>query len=71
MSSYIDQRHQVARDLLAALDILGVSKMHIFGNSLGAAIAVRIYMVAPERILSLTLCGKHPPVEVRALYFFG
>lgn len=49
--------------------MLGVLKAHIFGNHLGAAIAVHMYMLAPDRILSLTLCGKHP-VEVGVLIIF-
>ncbi|EJC98204.1 alpha/beta-hydrolase [Fomitiporia mediterranea MF3/22] len=53
----------VAADLLQALDKLGVKKCHIFGNSLGAPIAFRMYILRPNTVESMILCGKHPPVE--------
>ena len=46
-----------------ALDKLGVSKCHVFGNPLGAPIAFRIYAQKPSLVSSMILCGKHPPVE--------
>ncbi|KAL5480704.1 hypothetical protein ACEPAI_9644 [Sanghuangporus weigelae] len=53
----------VAEDLLKALDKLHVKKCHIFGNSLGAAIAFRIYILRPQLVESMVLCAKHSPVE--------
>lgn len=55
---------EVAKDILLVLDDLQVSSCHIFGNSLGGPIAVRMTTLDPKRVLSLILCAKHPPVEV-------
>ncbi|KAG8958467.1 hypothetical protein FRC03_009102 [Tulasnella sp. 419] len=54
---------KVAKELWTAMDILKVKRAHIFGNSLGGPIALRMHLLAPERVESLTLCAKHPPVE--------
>lgn len=53
----------IAKEIIMALDKLGVSKCHVFGNSLGAPIAFRIYAQKPSLVSSMILCGKHPPVE--------
>ncbi|EJC98192.1 alpha/beta-hydrolase [Fomitiporia mediterranea MF3/22] len=53
----------IAADLLHALDKLQVKKCHIFGNSLGASIAFRMYALRPQLVESIISCGKHPPVE--------
>jgi pimeloyl-ACP methyl ester carboxylesterase len=45
------------------LDSLKVKQAYIFGNSLGGPIAVRMYMLKPEKVAALILCAKHPPVE--------
>jgi len=46
------------------MDILKIHQAHVVGNSLGAPIAVRMHMLKPDRVLSLVLIGKHPPLEV-------
>ncbi|THH03412.1 hypothetical protein EW145_g6274 [Phellinidium pouzarii] len=53
----------IATDLLSALDLLNVNNCHIFAISLADPIAIRMYLLRPEQILSLTLCGMPPPVE--------
>ncbi|KAH8107316.1 alpha/beta-hydrolase [Phellopilus nigrolimitatus] len=53
----------VAKDLLIALDELKVKSCHILGIGLGAAIAIRMYMLCPDLVETLILSGKHPPVE--------
>lgn len=59
---------QISKDMLQVLDALKVKKVYIFGNSLGGPIAVRMYMLKPERVAALILCAKHPPVEVSRLH---
>ncbi|CUA68130.1 hypothetical protein RSOLAG22IIIB_03369 [Rhizoctonia solani] len=54
---------KVAKDILQVLDSLKVKKAYVFGNSLGGPIAVRMYMLQPEKVAGLILCAKHPPVE--------
>jgi len=44
-----------ARSLAAFLDRLGIRKLHLVGQSLGAIMAARFAAEYPERILSLTL----------------
>jgi 2-hydroxymuconate-semialdehyde hydrolase len=44
---------------LATLDVLGESRpMHVIGNSLGGAVAMRLLADAPSRVLTLTLVGS-------------
>jgi 3-oxoadipate enol-lactonase len=54
----------MAGDLLALLDELGVERAHLLGLSLGGAIAQEAVLAAPERFLSLQLhatwAGPHP-----------
>ena len=55
---------QQARDALAVLQRMGVEQAHIFGNSAGAAIALKIAEAYPERIISLV---AHEPMVVSVL----
>jgi pimeloyl-ACP methyl ester carboxylesterase len=54
----------MAEDLLALLDALGVERAHLFGLSLGGAIAQEAVLRAPDRFASLQLhatwAGPHP-----------
>ena len=47
---------QLAGDVLALLDLMGVEQAHIGGISIGGMIAQQIAAMAPERVLSLVLC---------------
>src|SRR4051812_35104424 len=42
-------------DVLGALDELGVERAALVGNSFGAAVALRVAVVAPERVSALVL----------------
>jgi pimeloyl-ACP methyl ester carboxylesterase len=45
----------LADDTLAVMDEIGLSSAHVYGVSLGGAIAIRIALSAPERVRSLVL----------------
>jgi pimeloyl-ACP methyl ester carboxylesterase len=47
-------------DALAILDHLGVARAHLVGLSMGGAIAQRIAVDHPERVLSVTLMSSSP-----------
>jgi pimeloyl-ACP methyl ester carboxylesterase len=48
---------EYAANVVSFLDVLGVSRAHIFGDHTGAAIAVEIAIGAPERVDHLVLSG--------------
>ena len=45
----------VVSDLVAVLDALGVASVHVMGYSMGARLALRLALDAPERVRSLVL----------------
>jgi pimeloyl-ACP methyl ester carboxylesterase len=47
-------------DAVAILDTLGIERTHYIGLSLGARLGFAIGEHAPERLLSLVLCGNQP-----------
>lgn len=47
----------MARDAIALLDHLGISKAHIMGYSMGARISAFLAIAHPERVLSLVFGG--------------
>lgn len=47
---------QLAKDLLALLDHLSVSKAHLVGLSLGGMVSQNVGANYPDRVLSLSLC---------------
>ena len=50
-----------ADDAVALLDLLGIDKAHIVGNSLGGYVVWRLLVDAPERFLSATLVDTGSP----------
>lgn len=48
------------RDAVAILDALGIERAHFIGFSWGARLGFAIGEHAPERLLSLVLCGNQP-----------
>ncbi len=56
-------RDDYARAILAALDALGIARVHICGLSLGGIVAIAIHALAPHRCASLILADSfavHP-----------
>lgn len=49
-----------AGDAVAVLDMLGIERAHLLGSSWGARLGFAIGEHAPERVLSLVLCGNQP-----------
>lgn len=61
---------QLADDVIALLDALGVGKTHFVGLSMGGGIAQHVALKAPQRVASLTLASttsRYPP-EALALW---
>jgi pimeloyl-ACP methyl ester carboxylesterase len=49
----------MAKDAIALIDHLKWPKCHVVGISMGGMIALEFALLAPERILSLTLLATH------------
>ena len=47
-------------DAVAVLDALGIERAHFLGSSWGARLGFALGEHAPERLLSLVLCGNQP-----------
>jgi pimeloyl-ACP methyl ester carboxylesterase len=47
-------------DVVAVLDVLGIERAHFLGSSWGARLGFALGEHAPERVLSLVLCGNQP-----------
>jgi pimeloyl-ACP methyl ester carboxylesterase len=47
-------------DAVAVLDTLGIERAHVLGSSWGARLGFGLGEHAPERLLSLVLCGNQP-----------
>jgi pimeloyl-ACP methyl ester carboxylesterase len=50
-------------DVLMAMDELGIERAALVGNSFGAAVALRVAVIAPQRVDSLVLVGTPMPGE--------
>jgi pimeloyl-ACP methyl ester carboxylesterase len=48
-------------DVLRTMDELGVERAALVGNSFGADVALRVALVAPDRVSALVLCGTRAP----------
>jgi pimeloyl-ACP methyl ester carboxylesterase len=55
---------QIARDLFGLMDKIGVTAFHIFGVALGSLLGIRMAVLQPTRVLTLTLCTTLFPTEV-------
>ncbi len=72
-SSQVDEpisTEDMARDMLALLDHLGIASAHVVGRSMGGAVAQHMALLAPQRVHSLTLCAsfaKFDPYGARVL----
>jgi pimeloyl-ACP methyl ester carboxylesterase len=68
----VDQHEDAPwRDVLLTMDALGIDRTTLVGNSFGGAVAQRVAVVAPERIVSLVLIsspasGVEPSHELEA-----
>ena len=51
---------QLARDVLAILDHLGIERVHFCGLSMGGMIGMSLALDAPERLSKLVLCSTAP-----------
>ena len=49
----------MAKDALALIDHLQWTQCHVVGISMGGMVAVEFALLAPERVLSLTLIATH------------
>jgi pimeloyl-ACP methyl ester carboxylesterase len=49
-----------AADAVAVLDACSIDRAHVLGSSWGARLGFALGEYAPERLLSLTLCGNQP-----------
>ncbi len=47
---------QMALDVLAVVDHLGISRFSLLGVSLGGAVAIEVAAIAPDRVVSIMLC---------------
>ncbi len=47
-------------DAIAILDVLGIERTHFLGSSWGARLGFALGEHAPDRLLSLVLCGNQP-----------
>jgi pimeloyl-ACP methyl ester carboxylesterase len=47
-------------DAVAVLDALGIERAHFLGSSWGARLGFALGEHAPDRVLSLVLCGNQP-----------
>jgi 3-oxoadipate enol-lactonase len=53
----------MAGDMLALLDALGVEQAHVVGRSMGGAIAQHMVLMAPKRVRSLALCASFARID--------
>jgi 3-oxoadipate enol-lactonase len=53
----------LAEDMLALMDQLGVPRAHVVGRSMGGAIAQHMALMAPDRVQSLALCASFAKID--------
>jgi pimeloyl-ACP methyl ester carboxylesterase len=54
----------LASDVVAVLDEVGVDRVHVWGYSMGAMVAERLAVAVPDRVLSLTFGGFPPGLSL-------
>jgi pimeloyl-ACP methyl ester carboxylesterase len=52
-----------AEDALAVMDELRLERVHVYGHSFGAQVAIEMAIAHPERVLTLTLGASRPGVR--------
>ncbi len=53
------------RDLIAFIDALDLTQMHLVAHSTAAPVAIEYALLAPERVVTLTLVGPPPATGVQ------
>ena len=53
----------LARDTLLLMDHCKVERAHVVGRSMGGAVAQHMALLAPERVISLTLCASFAQLD--------
>ncbi|HET9471010.1 MAG TPA: alpha/beta fold hydrolase, partial [Usitatibacter sp.] len=53
----------MAGDMLALLDHLGIARAHVVGRSMGGAIAQHMALMAPDRVASMALCASFAKLD--------
>lgn len=62
---------QLARDLLALLDALGIERCHLVGHSMGGAVALQLALDAPQRVGRLVIANSVPSFSTPSLRRYG
>ena len=64
-------RDDLAADVVAVLDHLGIERAMLLGHSMGGIVAMTTALAAPERIAGLVLIGTASQVSARAAAWYG
>jgi pimeloyl-ACP methyl ester carboxylesterase len=64
-------REDLAGDVVAVLDRLGIAKTILVGHSMGGIVAMTTALLAPSRIAGLVLLGTASQVSARAAAWYG
>jgi 3-oxoadipate enol-lactonase len=65
-STQSDERittRDMANDMLALMDALGIERAHVVGRSMGGAIAQQIALMAPARVQSIVMCASFAKLD--------
>lgn len=62
---------QLASDLLALLDALGIERCHLVGHSMGGAVALQLALDAPQRVGRLVITNSVPSFSAPSLRRYG
>jgi pimeloyl-ACP methyl ester carboxylesterase len=76
-TTYEPESHDSAADVVAVLDVLGVERAAVVGNSVGGKVAIEVALASPARVVALVLIGtavrgapvpERLPDDVEALF---